>query len=410
MTGGRRPLVVYADGPDGPLPDPARLATLRDAPDAELLVGWTVRTPDWLASSGWPVTTLLAGTGMRRAVGAGRVRSVPARLSSVPGLLAGRLRPDVAVVGAVADGAGWRSIASVGWAPDAAAAARRVVVERWPEGAVPPGTPRIEGHVVEVVERTEGPDAAQDVTPSPLERAIAAQVATLVPEGATVQWGPGALGAAFVDALRVPVAVHSGVVTDELVGLADRGLLVGTAEAAYLWGGPALAALAAAGRVRLRPVGETHDLARLGSMAQLVAVNTALEVGLDGAANVEVVDGRVVSGPGGHPDFCLGAARSPGGLSVLAVRAAVRGRSCIVARPAVVSTPRTDIDVVVTEHGVADLRGLDAAGRAAALVAVADPAWRPALAAAAAAGPGDASAGPGDVPGGPGGEALPVRP
>ena len=131
----------------------------------------------------------------------------------------------------------------------------------------------------------------------------------------------------------------------------------------------------------LAPVERTHDLGRLSAMAGLVAVNTALEVGLDGAVNVERVGGRTVSGPGGHPDFCLGASRAPGGMAIIALRSTAGERSAVVAQATVVSTPRTDVDVVVTEHGVADLRGLDADARATALIAVADPAHRAALAA-----------------------------
>jgi acetyl-CoA hydrolase len=99
-------------------------------------------------------------------------------------------------------------------------------------------------------------------------------------------------------------------------------------------------------------------------------------VGLDGAVNVERVGGRVVAGPGGHPDFAAGASRSPGGLSIVALPSTAGGRSTIVAVPEVVSTPRTDVDVVVTEHGVADLRHLDDRERAARLIAVAAPEHR----------------------------------
>jgi acyl-CoA hydrolase len=377
------PLVVYGDGPDGPLPDPSQIEAIRRLAGPELLLGWVLRTPGWLDASRLPVRTLLTGPGLRPAVGSGRVSSTPERLSAVPRLLAGRLRPDVAVVGAVADGHGWRSIGSVGWAPAAARAAREVVIERWatwPPGAgeVPP-TPPIEGHVVEVVDRHDPPDAPQVVEPSAAELRIASYVADLVPEGATVQWGPGTLGAAVLAAIRAPVAVQSGVVTDELVGLAERGLLIGTAESAYLWGGPALAELAHRGRLRLAPVERTHDLGRLSARPGLVAVNTALQVGLDGSVNVESDGRRIISGPGGHPDFCLAASRSVGGLSVIAVRSTAGGRSSIVPRPAVVSTPRTDVGVVVTEHGVADLRGCSDAERARALIAVAAPAHRVAL-------------------------------
>ena len=385
----RRPLVVYADGPDGPLPDPRRLRAVRRLEEPELLLGWVVRPPAWLDEVDLPVSTVLTGVGLRGAVATGRVKAAHERLSALPGLLAGRLRPAVAVVGAVADGRGWRCIGSVGWAPAAARAAREVVIERWPSWPAgaggPVDTPAIEGNVVEVVDRTDPPDEPQVAAPGEAERRIASLVAGLLPEAATLQWGPGRIGAAVVEAVERSVTVRSGVVTDELVGLAERGLLHGVAEAAYAWGGSGLMALAESGRLRLVAVERSHDLGRLAAAPRFVAVNTGLQVGLDGATNVEGAPGRIVSGPGGHPDFSLAAARSPGGLSVIAARATVGGRSSIVVRPAIVSTPHTDVDVVVTEHGVADLRGLDPEGRAEALVAVADPVHRAALRREAAA-------------------------
>jgi acyl-CoA hydrolase len=120
----------------------------------------------------------------------------------------------------------------------------------------------------------------------------------------------------------------------------------------------------------------THDLTAISSIERFVAINTALQVGLDGSANVEVIGGRVVSGAGGHPDFAAGASRSPGGLSIVALAATTNGRSNIVTIPEKVSTPRSDIDLVVTEFGVADLRGLDDRARAERIISVAAPEHR----------------------------------
>ncbi|HEX5587302.1 MAG TPA: acetyl-CoA hydrolase/transferase C-terminal domain-containing protein, partial [Acidimicrobiia bacterium] len=107
---------------------------------------------------------------------------------------------------------------------------------------------------------------------------------------------------------------------------------------------------------------------------------TALQVGLDGSVNVERVGGRLITGIGGHPDFSAGASGSTGGLSLIALRSTTRGgTSTIVATPEVVSTPRCDIEVVVTEHGIADLRGADDDERARRLVAVAAPEHRSSL-------------------------------
>jgi acyl-CoA hydrolase len=382
MTGRSGPLLVYADGPDGPLPDPAQIAALTGRETGRLLLGWVVRAPTWLSDPAVPVSTVLVGPGTRGAVAGGTVRAVPARLSGMPARLGADLRPDVAVVGAVAEGSGFRFAHSIGWAPAAARQAAAVVIERWP-GPPVAGAPPVEGNIVAVYDRAEPPDGLPRPEVGPLEQEIGRWGAGLVPDRATVQWGPGSIGAAVVSALTRPVAVWSGLVTDEVVGLEGRGLLAGPARAAYLWGSEALVALRQRGQLVLDPVERTHDLSALSGRDRLVAVNTALEVGLDGSVNVERIGGRTVAGSGGHPDFCAAASRSPGGLSVVALRSSFGARSGIVNRCEVVSTPRVDVDVVVTEHGVADLRGLDDAGRAAALVAVADPAHRPALAAAA---------------------------
>lgn len=404
-------MVAYADGPDGPLPDPRLVESVLGRP-VELLLGWVVRTPDWLDLSPAPVTTLMLGAGLRRAAGSGRVRAVATRLSAIPGLLAGRLRPDVAVVGAAeAPGtrSGWRLVGSPGWALAAVRAAGEVIIERWPAGGAGPagegagpagegagvapggrgpvvvpalGPPLPECRIAGVVDRVDPPDPPPDNRTSPEHDQIGRLVARLVPDGATVQWGPGAIGASVVAALDRPVRVRSGLVTDELAGLAAKGLLAAPAEAAYLWGGAGLHSLVAAGQLRLEELVHTHDLTGISAVERFVAVNTALQVGLDGAANVESVAGRLVSGPGGHPDFAAGASRSPGGLSVVALTSGSGGRSNIVAVPDVVSTPRADVDVVVTEHGVADLRGCSDRERADRIIAVAAPEHRAALEAA----------------------------
>ena len=377
-----RPLIVMADGPDGPLPDPGLIASTAGLIDPEVVLGWVVRVPDWIGSTDVPVTTLLTGPGTRAGVESGRVRSLATRLSAVPALLAGRMRPAVAVVGAVAAGGGeadWYGYGSPGWAAAAARHADAVIIERWPgrplPGAPPLG-PVVAGRVVAVIDRDHPPDPPPQNRPGPAHRRIGELVADLIPEGATVQWGPGVVGASVVDALARPVRVRSGLVTEELVALASRGLLTGTAEAAYVWGGEggeALRRMIETGTLKLSGVEHIHDISAISAIDRFVAVNTALEVGLDGAVNVEIAGGRVVAGPGGHPDFAAGASRSRGGLSIVGLPSTAGGRSTIVARPAVVSTPRSDVDVVVTEHGVADLRGCDDRERARRMLAIADP-------------------------------------
>ena len=364
-----------ADGPDGPLPDPELIARLAGLAEPAVVLGWVVRPPPWLDRTPVPVRTLLVGPGTRSAVAAGRVAAEAVRLSAVPALLTGRLKPAVAVVAAQADGDQWRLAGSPGWAFSAVTHAQAVVVERWP-GTPRPGAALVPGPVIGVIEREDPPDPPPAHRTSPAYRRIGELVAGLIPERATVQWGPGVVGASVIASLQVPVHVRSGLVTDEVGGLMDRGLLIGPAQAAYVWGGPRLRQLVDAGQVELHPVEYTHDLTAISAVPRFVAVNTALQVGLDGAANVEVIGGRVVAGPGGHPDFAAGASRSRGGLSVVALAASAGGRSAIVARPEAVSTPPVDVDVVVTEHGVADLRGCDRPERARRLLDISAPEHR----------------------------------
>ncbi len=147
------------------------------------------------------------------------------------------------------------------------------------------------------------------------------------------------------------------------------------------------------GSLRAVPVEElaaTAIKAVLAAQHALVAVNSAIEVDLTGQANVEVAAGRYVGGTGGAADFLRGAARSAGGVPVIALpstagRSAAGTASRIVARlsgPAGLS--RADAGVIVTEYGVADLRGLSLARRRERMIAIAHPDHRAALESAAA--------------------------
>jgi acyl-CoA hydrolase len=114
----------------------------------------------------------------------------------------------------------------------------------------------------------------------------------------------------------------------------------------------------------------------IASLERFVSINSAIEIDLSGQVNGEAIDGVQVSGVGGSLDFVEGARYSPGGMSVIALRSTARGRSRIVPRlreGTPVTVPRFAADIVVTEHGIARLEGLDLEARAAALAAIAAP-------------------------------------
>ncbi len=355
--------VAVGDGigmPGAILPDLA--AASREVGDVRLLLGWLPQPHDGLDPTAYAdVRTTMGGWGLRRPIDAGVVHAPAVRLSAVPALLAGPWRPDVVVVTAVPGPSGSLTLGTeVSWLPAAIAGGATiaaVVNTNRPRCAVGPPLPA--DQVLVVSESTDPPLNLSFATPSDSHRAIAERVVDLLPQGARLQVGPGALGTAVLDAVRAPVALDSGLLPEAVVDLDERGLLVDEAVATYLAGGPRLVEWAD-GRSLLHPLEHTHDATRLSTGTPLVAVNTALEVDEQGQVNVEGFPGASVGGVGGHPDYAVAATRSVGGLSVVAVTSEHQGRPTLVDRlSAPVSTPSHDVDVLVTERGCADLRGLD---------------------------------------------------
>ena len=181
---------------------------------------------------------------------------------------------------------------------------------------------------------------------------------------------------------RRGLKIHSGMVTDPLLSVLDAGSVDEVVTGLALGTRPLFERCASDRRIRFEAASYTHDIRTLAAIPRLVAVNSALDVDLFGQANAEFIAGRQVSGIGGLTDFLRGARLSEGGAPIVALNATAKGRSRIVPRlaPNAVSVPRADMGVVVTEHGHADLRGLDLDARAQALTAIAAPEHRDALA------------------------------
>lgn len=372
--------VWYGDGPNSPRTSPrdavAAAGLDRDA-ELDVTVGWVIEPLPWFDDPRLIMRTVLAGYGLSRAVNAGTVTPLPVRLSAVPSRIEAN-PPDVAVVTGVRRGDRFAFSSAVGWSDVLTRRAARVVVEV-DRHAPDLGAPLIEGEIVSTVARptSQSAPAAVSRPADELDLAIGATVATLLPDHPTLQFGPGGIAEGIARSIDRPVRIWSGLVTDAMAELHDRGLLLDPAVGAYTWGGDPIERLAAAGMLRLTSSTVTHDLSAISAIPRFVGCNTALQVGLDGAVNLERVGGRVVAAIGGHADFSAGASRSAGGMSIVALRSRTRsGASTIVPRVDVVSTARSDIDVVVTEHGVADLRSVSDAERARRLVAVAAPEHR----------------------------------
>ncbi len=224
---------------------------------------------------------------------------------------------------------------------------------------------------------------------------IGALVAELVVDGATLEYGIGAIPDAVLANLsgRRDLGLHSGMMGDGIIDLIESGVITGRAKSVDA-GLHVAAAMIGSRRaydwvdgrddVVMVASSYSHGAFSLARQHRFTAVNSAVEVALDGSINAEMVGDRVVSGPGGQPDFALGADLAIDGVAIVALpsTAGSARTSRIVGeiapgRPVTVS--RHLADRVVTEHGVAELRGVDLAERARRLTAVADPDHWPAL-------------------------------
>ncbi len=208
--------------------------------------------------------------------------------------------------------------------------------------------------------------------------AICDTVAGLIEDGDTVQFGLGKIQAGVLGRLtgHRNLALHGGMVGEAVLaaleaGAFSRGITTGVALGSARF----YDAIAARDDVAFRPVSFTHDCGVLAALDRLVSVASALEVDLFGQVNAETIDGRQVSGQGGIAEFARGAISSRGGRSIVALPStASGGRSRIVASLApgtAASIARADVDMVVTETGIARLRGADVDARAQALISVA---------------------------------------
>jgi acyl-CoA hydrolase len=344
--------------------------------------------------------TSYGAMGELRAVSrAGRLDVVPAHYSALPRLFAERLLPvDVGLVQVAPPGPDGRCSLGIGadYAADALRHSRVLIGEVNHRMPVTTGTPGIPLDRFAAVVETDRPIPELPTrAPDPADAVIACRVAELVDDGDTVQVGVGTVPAAIMDGLagHTDLGFHSGMLTDGVLRLVEKGALTGRRkeiDARLVVTGTAIGSADLYARlgempVVFRPASYTHSARVLAQLGRLVSINSAMEVDLTGQVGAEVAGGGYLGGIGGQADFSGAAART-GARSIIALRATSGGGSTIVPvlRGGVVTTARADVDVVVTEHGAAWLRGCPLSERAARLTAVAAPEHREALLRAAA--------------------------
>jgi len=218
-------------------------------------------------------------------------------------------------------------------------------------------------------------------------------VADLIEDGDCLQTGIGGIPAAILNRLgdKNDLGMHSGLIDDGGMGLIRNGNLTGVRKAIdknvhaigmALGSSEFVDWLAHTPSVQFRGANYTHEVGVISQLDNFVSVNSAVEIDLFGQVNAEVAAGRQISGTGGAVDFMRGAKASKGGRSIVAMNATARGGtvSRIVPKVELVTALRTDVDFVVTEHGVARLKNLPVEARAKALLEIAAPQFRDELA------------------------------
>lgn len=222
------------------------------------------------------------------------------------------------------------------------------------------------------------------------DEAIAKFAAAYIDDGSVLQTGVGAVPDAILRLLRdrKDLGVHSGMLGDGLVELVEAGVITNARKAidtgvsinGALIGTRKLYQWANRNKsMRMCATSYTHDAAVLAKLDRLVTINSALEVDLTGQVNAEQSGSAYLGGTGGQVDFVRAGSRSKGGRSIIALSATAKGGSISKIVPTLsgpVTTARSDVDVIVTEFGAAELKGQTLAERTRRLIAIAHPDFR----------------------------------
>ncbi len=315
---------------------------------------------------------------------------VPVAFSEAPRLLSQHVDLDTFITTvAPMDRHGFMSLGTNNdYASTAARSARKLIVE------VNPNMPRVFGesqiHISEVdavIENKAPLIELPERPPRPEEAAIGQIIADLVPDGACLQMGIGALPNEVCGHLkdRRELGIHTELLSPGLVDLIDCGAVTNTRKTTFpkktvftfalghkrmydlLDDNPAMAS---------HPVNIVNDPRHIAKNDNVISINATLEVDLMGACNSETLAGRQYSGSGGQLDFVRGARASRGGRSIIACTSLAQRGTVSRIVPALhgpVTTPRNDVDTIVTEYGVARLIGLSGRERAVAMIGLAHP-------------------------------------
>ena len=343
------------------------------------------------------VNTLFISDNVRLAVNEGRADFTPMFLSEIPKAFKTVLPVDVALIQvSPPDDHGYCSFGvEVGVTKAAAQAAKIVIAE------VNQQMPRTLGdsfiHVSKITHAIpvdyKLPEMQMGST-SEIAVQIAKHIAALIPDGATLQTGIGAIPDAVLHQLggHKDLGIHTELFADGVIDLVERGVINGERKsihhgkivAGFMLGTQRLYSFADDNPIiELHPTEYVNDPFVISQNDRMVAINSAIEIDLTGQVCADSIGPRLYSGVGGQVDFIYGASRSNGGLPIIALpsSALIKGQNTskivpLLKHGAGVVTTRNHVRFIVTEYGVADLYGKNIRQRARALINIAHPEFR----------------------------------
>ena len=374
----------------------ARAGELRDVELTHILTFAPAPYAEPEYKDSFRVNALFIGANVRKAVHEGRADFTPIFLSEIPSLFRnGTLPIDVALISvSPPDDHGFCSFGvEVGTTKPAAEEAKILVAE------VNKQMPRTLGdsfihvsrltHIIEsdypIPEAPQGGSSAEHLT-------IGAHIAELIPNGATLQMGIGSIPDAVLQNLgsHKDLGIHTELFSDGVIDMVEQGVITcsrktfhpGKIVAGFLFGTKRLYEFIHNNPlIEMHPTDYVNDPFNISRNDKMIAINSALQVDLTGQVCADSIGTRLYSGVGGQVDFMRGAARSKGGLPIIALLSTAKGGTISRIVPklqegAGVVTTRYDVHYVVTEFGIARLHGKTIRQRTRALIEVAHPDFR----------------------------------
>ncbi|MCC6805190.1 MAG: acetyl-CoA hydrolase/transferase family protein, partial [Anaerolineae bacterium] len=382
----------------------ALVARYRELENIEVVQVLSIGMPEYITpemSEHIRVNNLFISANMRNAVNAGTADFTPIFLHEIPHLFRrGHLTPDIAVIHvSPPDEHGYCSYGTeVGVTKSAAESARIVIAQ------INPYMPRTLGdsfiHMSKIdycIEVDYELPEVRPLPPSAVQDQVAAHIAGLIPDGATLQTGIGGIPDAVLRCLtdHRDLGIHTELFSDGVMEMIEAGVITNAAKSIHT--GKVVAGFAIGSRdlfryihdnpvIELHPTEYVNDPFIIARNDRMVSINSALEIDLTGQVCADSIGTHFYSGVGGQVDFVRGAAHSKDGKSIIALPSTAKdgalSRIVPTLKPgAGVTTSRNDVHIIATEFGTADLFGKTIAQRAQALINIAHPDFREELAA-----------------------------